>query len=551
MTCDHTLWYAIPEATAQAAQNAFPNGNLYLTMYDVLGPIFSNADFVDLYHTRGRPAEAPARLALVLVMKQIEDMSDAEAAEAVRARIDWKYALALDLDDPGFDASILPDFRKRLLTHGAEERLLRIMLDTLLDAGLLKARGRQRSDSTHVLANIRTLTRLTLVAETLRHALNDLADVEPAWLTTQLNPAWSERYAVRVEEYRLPKDAKTRQVLVETIGQDGYQLLRALWEASAPPELRVRPASQTLRLVWLQQYYGPHDIRWRTTDDLPPHAQLIASPYDVDARFATKRETSWVGYKVHLTETCDDDTPHLITNVETTPATTNDVCMTDTIHVHLAARDLLPQEHLLDTGYMAADVLVTGQQQHQVDLVGPVLGDNSWQARQPDGLDVSCFAIDWDAQHVTCPAGKVSTRWTPGHDEQGAGQAVIAIQFDPQDCRDCPLRPRCTQAKTGPRTMKVRPRDQHMALQTARRRQVTEAFKQLYAGRAGIEGSLSQGVRAFGLRYARYIGHAKTHLQHILIAVAMSIVRVVAWAQDIPRAKTRTSSFARLVATLG
>jgi transposase len=550
MTCDRTLGYAIPEATAQAAQCAFPKGNLFMTMRDVIGPIFTNPDFADLYHTRGRPAEAPARLALVLVLKEVEQLSDAEAAEAVRARIDWKYALALELDDPGFDASILPDFRTRLLAHGAEERLLTRLLDTLVAAGLLKARGRQRSDSTHVLANIRTLTRLTLVGETMRHALNDLASAAPDWLRSQIAPAWADRYAVRVEEYRLPKDQKARQALVQAIGQDGFELLTALHSPTTPPDLHLRPAIQTLRAVWLQQYYGPHDVRWRLEADLPPHAQLITSPYDVEARFATKRETSWTGYKVHLTETCDDDTPHLITNVETTPATTNDVCMTEPIHTHLAKRDLLPHEHLLDSGYVAAAVLVSSQQTHAVDVVGPTLSDNSWQARQADGLDVTCFAIDWEAQQVTCPAGHPSVRWTAGHDKQGEGQAVIAIQFAADDCRTCPLRGRCTQAKEGPRTMKLRPRDQHEALQVARQRQTTEAFKQLYAGRAGIEGTLSQGVRAFGLRHANYIGQAKTHLQHILIAIAINIVRVVAWIWEIPRTTTRLSPFTRLVATM-
>jgi transposase len=551
MTCDHPLWYQIPEATAQAAQRAFPKGNRYLTMSETLGMIFRNPDFADLYAHRGHPSEAPARLALVLVFQQIEQLGDAEAAEAVRARLDWKYALALDIDDPGFDSTILGDFRTRLLAAGAEERLLTIMLDTLMDAGFLHARGRQRSDSTHVLANLRLLSRLTLMAETMRATLNDLADADPPWLAAHLEPAWAERYAVRVEEYRLPNAAADRRVLETAIGQDGYALLNAVYAPDAPPALSARPAVQILRQIWLQQYYGPHDVRWRTGDDLPPHAQLITSPYETEARFATKRETSWTGYKVHLSETCDDDQPHLITNVETTRSTTNDSGVTATIHAHLAAHDLLPHEHVVDSGYVAAATLVTSQQQHTVDVVGPTLGDTSWQARQPDGLDVTCFAIDWDAQHVTCPAGKVSVRWTPGHDAQGAGQAVIAVQFDPNDCRDCPFRPRCTQAKTGPRTMKLRPRDQHAALQAARQRQATEAFKQLYAIRAGIEGCLSQGVRAFGLRTARYRGQAKTHLQHILIAIAINIVRVVAWVQEIPRAKTRTSSFARLVATLG
>jgi transposase len=549
MTQNHTLWYVIPDATARAAERAFPKGNRYMTLYQTLGPIFTNPDFADLYAHRGRPAEAPARLALVLVFQHIEQLGDAEAAEAVRARLDWKYALALELDDPGFDATILGDFRTRLLAVGAEERLLTLMLDTLVDAGLLQARGRQRSDSTHVLANIRTLTRLTLVAETLRHALNDLAEVAPDWLAAHLDPAWGDRYAVRVEEYRLPKDAKLRQLLVETVGQDGYALLTALRTADTPPELRHRPALQTLRTIWLQQYYGPHDVRWRSAEDLPPHAQLLTSPYDVEARFATKRQTSWTGYKVHLTETCDADAPHLITNVETTRATTNDVEVTDTIHAHLAARDLLPAEHLLDSGYVAADVLVASQQQ-QVDVIGPVLSDNSWQAQQPDGLDVSCFALDWEVRQAICPAGKLSVSWVETHDRQGSGQDIVAIQFDASDCHACPLRPRCTQAQKGGRNLRLRPREQYEALQRARKRQVTEAFQELYAGRSGIEGTLSQGVRAVGLRRSRYIGQAKTHLQHILIAIAINLLRVVAWVQDIPRATTRVSPFARFVASL-
>ncbi len=224
--------------------------------------------------------------------------------------------------------------------------------------------------------------------------------------------------------------------------------------------------------------------------------------------------------------------------------------MLPTIHAELAARRLLPHEHLVDAGYVAADVLVASQQEHHVDLIGPPLPDSSWQARTPDGRDRSWFAIDWDAQQVTCPAGKQRVRWTPGHDRQGDGQAIIAIQFDLNDCHDCPLRARCTQAKTGPRTLKLRPREQHEALQAARRRQHTDAFKHLYAQRSGIEGTLSQGIRAFGLRYAKYIGLAKTHLQHLLIAVAINIVRVVAWIRKVPRATTRTAPFARLVASM-
>ncbi len=254
MTCDYPLWYTIPDATDQAAHRAFPKGNLYMTMRDVIGPIFANADFGDLSRHRGPPAESPARLALVLVMLPIEDRSDADAAEAVRARIDWKDALALELDDPGVDASILVDFRHRLLPHGAEERLLTILLGTRVAAGMLRSRGRQRTDSPHVLANMRTLTRLPLVAETMRHALNPLATADPAWLRDHRDPAWGERYPRRVEEDRVPKDAATRAVLVATIGQDGYQLLAARDAAMPPDALRDLPAIHPLRTVWSQQY---------------------------------------------------------------------------------------------------------------------------------------------------------------------------------------------------------------------------------------------------------------------------------------------------------
>ncbi len=291
-------------------------------------------------------------------------------------------------------------------------------------------------------------------------------------------------------------------------------------------------------------------MRWRTGSDLPPHAEGIPSPYDGAARFATQRDLNWTGYTVHLTEPCDADTPHLIPNVEPTSATTNDVCMTDTIQTHLAERMRLPSEPLLDRGYMAADHLVTGQQPHPIDRVGPVLADTRWQARQSDGLDVSRFVIDWDAQQGICPAGHPSVRGTPGHDKPGDGQAGIAIQFHPDACTDGRLRARCPQAQTGPRTMKLRPREQHVALHPARQRQVTDAFNQRYAPRAVVEGTRSQGIRALGLRRTKYVGRAKPHVQHILMAVAINIVRAVAWIWEHPRRTTRLSSFARLLVAM-
>jgi transposase len=551
MSLNAPIAYVIPKATAQLARKVFPNGNLYLTLYDQFGPLYHNADFADLFPRRGQSALAPAQLILVLLMQFVEGLSDEQAADAVRSRIDWKYLLALELDDPGFDASVLSEFRDRLLTHQAEQRLLDHFLILMRKHGLLKARGRQRTDSTHVLAAIRTLHRLENIGETLRQALNQLAHLAPDWLRTIVESDWYDRYGRRVEQYRLPKEQTKRNALALTFAADGYRLLDAIYHPSAPAWLRELGAVETLRRVWIQQFYRSdlpsEPIRWRGKDELPPSALVISSPYDVEARWSTKRDTSWVGYRVHLTETCDDDAPHLITHVATTQATTDDRELTSTIQAELSAKGLEPCEHLVDTGYIDAELLVVSEQQHGISLLGPVNPDSSWQAQQAQGFTIADFALDWERQQARCPEGKVSQHWTAGHDAQGS--PCIRIAFNPKDCCLCSSREHCTKAKTGARSLTIRPQEQHEALQAARARQQTPEFKQQYAKRAGIEGTLSQGVRRCDLRRARYIGLAKTRLQHILMAIALNIVRVVAWLTEQPRARTRTSRFAVLMGT--
>src|SRR5499433_3123906 len=265
----------IPAETARVAHAAFPKGTLCLQIRDTLGPLYADAQFAALFSPTGQPAEAPARLALVLVLQCAEGLADRQAADAVRGRIDWQYALALELTDPGFDASVLSEFRTRLLHGEAEHLLLETLLTLLQEHGLLKARGTQRTDATHVLAASRTLNRLELVGETMRYALNRLAVVVPAWLRAPMPPAWPERYGSRVEHYRFPKADAARQRLAATIGADGFALLQAAYAPEAPPEGRAALAVEVLRQVWLQQYYGPDDPpRWRQAPDVPPAAQL-------------------------------------------------------------------------------------------------------------------------------------------------------------------------------------------------------------------------------------------------------------------------------------
>jgi transposase len=535
----------IPELTAYVARNAFPHGNPYLSLRDTLGTFYDDKRFATLFPDRGQPAETPWRLALVTVMQYAEGLADRQAADAVRSRLDWKYALGLELTDPGFDFSVLCEFRARLVAGGAASLLLEAMLQTCKAHGLVKARTKQRTDSTHVLAAIRTLNRLELVGETLRATLNSLATVTPQWLRSWVPPEWFDRYATRIEESRLPKGEEARYAHGEAIGVDGFQLLEAVYGPAAPAWLGQVPAVETLRRVWLAQFYLDEGrVRLRKAGDLPPAGQRIDSPYDPEATFGNKRSMTWTGYKVHLTETCENDDVHLITNVETTLAVTSDVDQTAPIHAALAAKGLLPGEHLIDAGYVDAELLVDSQSEYGVRLVGPVRPDVSWQAKAGQGFDIGHFAIDWEAKRVTCPEGKTSMLWKPGQDHWG--NEVIHAEFARRDCLACRNRPLCTRAMTEGREMTLRPRERHEALQAARRQQETSAWKTEYALRAGIEGAISEGVRGFGLRRCRYIGRPKAHLQHVITATAMNLTRLGAWMAGKPHGKTRVSRFARL-----
>lgn len=537
----------VPEDTARVARSAFPKGNLYMKMRDELGTIYQDQQFAPLFPTRGQPAEAPWRLALVCVFQFIEGLSDRQAADAVRSRIDWKYALGLELTDPGFDFSVLSEFRARLIAGGVEHQLLDTMLSQFKQRGWLKARGSQRTDSTHVLAAVRVLNRLETVGETLRAALNALAAAAPDWLREQVEPEWFDRYDHQVEEYRLPKGQEARYKYAATIGADGSRLLSAVYSPEAPAWLREIPAVQILRKVWLHQYMVMQSqIQLRSAQDLPPAGARIDSPYDPDASYGNKRSATWTGYKVHVTETCDRDPNevHLITNVETTQAHITDADLTAPIHKGLAAKELLPGEHLLDAGYIDAELLVSSRREYGIEVVGPVRPDVSWQAKAGEGYDVSAFTMDWEAKQVTCPNGCRNSSWTPHLDTWG--NSVISVRFRRADCLQCPVRALCTRSATAPRHMTFRTKDDHQAIQAIRQQQTTREWQSRYIQRAGVEGTLSHGVRAYELRETRYIGLAKTHLQHILTAAGINIVRAVAWLQGTPRAKTRLSHFAAL-----
>jgi len=218
----------VPPETVRVVRAAFPRGNIYIWLRDTLGNTYQDELFADLYPGRGQPAYAPWRLALITVFQFMENLTDRQAADAVRSRLDWKYCLSLELTDPGFDHTVLSEFRTRLVALTAEERFLEAVVTLCQEHGRLRGRGRQRTDSTHVLAKVRAKSRAECVVETLRHTLNVLAVVAPDWLRSQVQPEWLERYGHRAEEYRLPTGEAKRQQFLHQVGQDGWGFLAAI-----------------------------------------------------------------------------------------------------------------------------------------------------------------------------------------------------------------------------------------------------------------------------------------------------------------------------------
>src|SRR6266705_7163262 len=372
----------VSEETARVARAAFPKGNPYLTLRDALGTIFQDDDFTDLYSHEGQPGLSAWRLALVALMQFRETLSDRQAAESVRARIDWKYLLSLDLTDPGFDFSVLSEFRDRLLAGSAVERLLDKLLERCRAMGWLKARGQQRTDSTHVLAAIRVLNRLELVAETLRAALNAVATIAPDWLQAVTPLAWYERYSRRIEESRLPKDTAARAAYAHTVGEDGFRFLDLLETPEAPAGLRELPHMEALRRTWQRHYERTEEapasaevpavrqVRFKENRELPPAAAGIESPYDVEARYRHKRETAWTGYMVHVSETCEPTAPHLLTHVHTTPATVHEAQCTEPMQQALIEKEVPPRAHLVDAASISSALLVRSSDAQDMILRG-------------------------------------------------------------------------------------------------------------------------------------------------------------------------------------
>ncbi|WP_433462766.1 IS1182 family transposase [Spirillospora sp. CA-128828] len=509
----------IPELTARVARASNPKGTAAMWVRDRLDGLWSDEDFVAWYPRDGRAGISPAQLATVSVLQFLHNLSDRQAAEAVCCRIDFKYALGLELDDPGFHHSVLGDFRERLAREGRADALLDLALERLKAAGLVRERGRQRTDSTRILSAARVLTRLELVLETVRAAVEEVARTAPEVLDGLVTAEWGERYGRQVRMCSQPSRPVSR---LTQAGLDAHALLTAV--GAQTPWCQAGRQVRVLRQVLLQQFYTDAGDRLRPRDEkagLPPAGRRIQSPYDTDARYVSRNDTKWTGYLAHVTETCDDEGTNVITDVATL-VSAGDIKALPGIHQRLAHRRLLPAQHLVDAGYTSAVAIDDTARAHNTELVGPLAarGPNRHR-KQQTGFAREDFAIDFDHRTVTCPNGKVTANWV----QAPAMAPYLVARFHKNHCAPCPDRSRCTSGAS-PRTINFLPRHLHQIQAKNRADQHDPAWLRLYHSRSGVEGTVNEIVNGHRMRRCRYHQTAKVHLQHVLTAIAINIQRL-------------------------
>lgn len=506
----------IPEDTKSCGEQLLPADNPYRLVGEHVTEILSLADFRALYSQIGRGALCPIILALVTVFQFLERIPDRAAAQWAVLRLDWKYALHVPLLWPGFHFSSLSKYRQRLMEHEAERLVFERVLQWVQAYGLLKKHGQQRTDSTYVVGCVERLTRLELVWETLRVALRALKQAAPTWFEETLPAVFQATYQTRRSEWQLSDTEIAAEM--QQAGRDGVWLLSVL--ADAPSQVDSLVEIDTLQRVWAQQFEVVVEAEPRV-EVRPPSGRgkgkdLLVSPHDPEARWSKKRDTEWRGYKMHVTETVEDDPAgRFITDICAVTATEDDSETTGVIQQRLVAQDVPPEQHYVDQGYTSGANLAQSQARG-IELVGPV-GDDT--AGKPAGYRQSDFRLDFATQQARCPQGQVAPKWYPR--PQADGYLGAEIQFRDR-CNDCPVQAQCAPGKNG-RTLKVNP--YHALLAQRRAEQHTPAFKHRMHRRAAIEGTISELTRTHGARRARYRGQSKVHLQMLFIGAAVNLKR--------------------------
>jgi transposase len=509
----------MPEDTGLVGAALLNAASPYRFIGDVVYAQFADEEFADLYPNDGQPSISPVILSFVTVFQYLEDLSDRDTVFALKDRISWKYALHLPLTYPSFDHTVLVEFRGRLCRHKAEGRVFDAVLARLKDMGMVKARGTQRTDSLSVLTRARTLNRLEVVSDTIRVAVKALLHADAEWTRTVIPIEWEKLYGRPCKSERMSEEQ--REEAKVRVGRDGQWLLDRLDEDDAT-HLRELRDVETLRLVWKQHFLIAEDdtVAWTPTGN-QGGADAIETPYDPEARWSMKGSFNWIGDKLQVTETDDEGLPHLITDIDLTPATDADFTALEAIRERQKARGVLPSERYADSGYISGPNIKDGREEYGEDLIGPIRDVTTWQSKRSDGLTQADFHIDLIAGHVICPA-VIEVPITKG--PKGTRQAGFPAKL----CQTCPLRERCYNGKSDGRTLRFGPA--YEETQAARRRQKTEEFKTKYRQhRGGVEGCLSTLVHGHGIRRNRYYRRATNRTRALCTAAALNLARAAAW----------------------
>jgi len=494
-------------------------------------------DFEGMYSNLGQSAIHPVRLSLVMILQYAEGLSNRQAANRHTDSILWKYVTHTDLEDLGFDHSVLSEFQDRLIENEGHQLVFNKLLDFAKNSKILKI-DTQRTDALSVLSVARKLTQLELLHESMRFCLDDLTAEFPVWLNQIRKAEWGERYCLRPFNYKLGKTEKAQSGLATTIGSDIRYLLEHIFRQD---DLSIQQLESVVFLahVYTDNFHddgnGP-----KLKEQLAPAGERLSSPHDQDARWGSKRGESWLGYKKHLTETLPEDGPHLITNVLVTAAHVNDSLVLTEIHQSLKERGLKPTKHLVDKGYVHSERLEQSLEKDNIDVVCFVSDSPSWQGRAKEGFDVNSFKIDYDAQIAVCPAGNVSQAWKK-RNKSADEPKEFNVVFAKEECGACPLKLKCTKSES--RVLHIKSKEVAAFVNAQRERQKTSDFKKLYAKRSGIEGTISSDVNKHKSRRSRVAGSRKVEFVSYMIATAMNALRIGQYLMGSKRSPTRTSRF--------
>jgi transposase len=507
----------IPEETRRLVEPLLSEDSVYRLIGQEAEQMVGDEEFEDMYADEGRPGVNAVVLAFITVFQFLEKLPDRAAATMAVMRLDWKYALRQAVNWEGFHYSDVCNFRKRVLVHGREGVVFERVLAYLRERGYVTAGGKQRTDSTHIIGAVSEPSRLEVVWESLRLALGALLSTDAPWTMQWLPKSFVQTYSQRRSDYRL-NQAEIEQAFRQS-GQDGYWLLAQL-ERVGTPVLKGLPAIAQLRRVWEEQFTRQADGSACPRPPGEAGGDALTSPHDADVRYGDKGSHQWVGYKLQLTESAEPSSPaRFITDVAVTSTVEQDNVHLSALQQRLAHRQLLPAQQYVDQGYMSGHNLARSLEQG-VDLRGFIREGNV--TKQPQ-FRLNQFEIDLERRTATCPAGKQSVKWAKAKPDV---KNLIAyhVSFGRQ-CQTCPC--------FGPGLCTDKPSGRHLAIsrhhtliQARRQEADTTAFQQDMHTRAGIEGTISEVVRAHGARRARYRGLPKNQLQALFTATATNLKRL-------------------------